>query len=207
MAASQIAVTPGAGAALSTETEPSGGKHRQVIVIGDPGTFNEARVSAEGGLWVVPRGGVRNTVTWTYQGITPATTEALVAPTSRSVNSATPVTTQHQVTTGYTLRLQMIVVTIVMTLTTVTTTRITLRSAAGAAVALTSPTQLSWRVGPWSVGTQAAGYTMQPQSLVIPDGLEFVAGTGLGLSMIASATTSHTVDVSMIGYEYPNTPT
>lgn len=202
MADSSVAVTPGAGADIDSRTAPDG-HHRQVVVLGDPDTAGTAKIGAEGGLYVTPRGGVRFSIAQVTEAFAvPATTEALL-PVSRSRDRAAAVTTAYVVPAGWNFRLQAIYASLTLVGTVAHATRIRLHANPAGAATTGSAVQASWRMGNWSVGTQAANYTQQSESFSIPDGFEFAAGTGLALGAFCTAASMHSLDVTMIGYEYP----
>lgn len=106
-------------------------------------------------------------------------------------------TTALVVSTGKTFRLQAIAGSITLTGTTVATTRLRLRYAPGAVVAVTSPIAWSQRVG----GNTAIAAHVYDIVIPFPDGMDFLAGTGIGVSAISTAA-MHSLDLSLMGYEY-----
>ena len=106
------------------------------------------------------------------------------------------------VTAGKTYRINHIVVTYV-TVSTVGSVIVSLRANTGGLVSITSPVVDSWQVGG---STSSVGTT---QTIVIPfsNGLEFAAGTGIGLSVQGFASAGAVADVgyvkaSISGFEY-----
>jgi hypothetical protein len=181
----------------------SDGSHRPASVIGDP-TTGEAAAVVGSSLQVVQKGGTRYSVGIVYEAHATTAADVLMVPTSRSIAGAAEVTTgQYTVTAGRTFRLQAVLASITLLGTTVAATRLRLRLNTAGAVTLTSPRQASWRVGNWSVGTQAASYTQQTESLIVPETLEVPAGGGIGFSVLSSIAAMHTVDLTLLGYEYP----
>jgi hypothetical protein len=111
-------------------------------------------------------------------------------------------TTPAVVTAGKTYRVTSITMTYVG-ITTAGTATFTLRANTGGVVAIGSPA-----VGTWVVGTDGAtaGFTSQ-QQVDFPDGLEFAAGTGIGVSVIGRGATQTAAAVgyahiNIYGYEY-----
>lgn len=198
------------GKAMRTETATtafvtgSGGVvHQQVVSIGDPTTAaNLATVGAEGGLWVVPRGGVRHSVLFTATALIPTTTETLVTLTKSVDAAATSTAATYTVTTGKTLRIQGISVSGFVSTATAANTRITLRAVASGTPTATSPLQWTGRLG-ITTGTVALQNALLPLMIDFGDGLEFPAPFGIALTAVSSTTTVHTVDIGMYGYEYP----
>ena len=182
--------------------QQSDGSQRPVSVIGDPVTTEQATVVG-GSLQVVQKGGTRYSVAIGYEAAPTTAADVLLVPTFRSIAGAAEVTTgQYTVTAGRTFRLQAIIASITLVGTTVAATRLRMRLNPTGAVVLASPRQLSWRIGNWSIGTQAAAYTQQTETLVIPETFEIPAGGGLGFSLLSTTAAMHTVDISVLGYEY-----
>jgi hypothetical protein len=183
-------------------TGAGGVVHQPVVSLGDPNTPGQlATVGAEGGLWVVPRGGARTNINWNAQAYSVPSAAALIS-LSRSTNagSATAATT-YTVTTGKTLRIQLITITGVLLGTTVAASRISLVAAASA-VGTASPVMASFRLGNTSVGTQAANYGLQPIYAEFQDGLEFTSTQQIALVGVSSTAAMHALDISVVGYEY-----
>ena len=184
-------------------TQQSDASLRPVSVIGDPVTAEVAAVVG-GSLQVVQKGGTRYSVGIIYEAYSVTAADALVVPTARSIAGAAEITTgQYVVTTGRTFRLQAVLASISLIGTTVAATRVRLRVSNAGAVALASPRQASWRIGNWSVGTQAASYTQQTETLIVPETLEVPAGGSIGISALCSTAAMHSLDVTLLGYEYP----
>ncbi len=178
-------------------------EHRQVVVLGSPTTAaNVVEVGPEGNLFVVPRGGTRANVGQYYEDAALTAADVLLTPTGRSIAYAAPATGQYVVSAGKTFRLQQMQVSITAASTTAAAVRVRLRVNPAGAVALGSPIQASWRIGSLSVGTQAANYTHPTEIYPFPEGMEFPAGTGIGVSAFSTTAASHTLDISLLGYEY-----
>ena len=111
-------------------------------------------------------------------------------------------TTPAVVTAGKTYRINHITVTYV-TVSTVGSIIVSLRADKGGLVSITSPVVNSWQVG----GSTSSVGTTQTIVIPFPDGLEFPAGTGIGVSVrgFASAGAAAAVGyakVSISGFEY-----
>lgn len=141
----------------------------------------------------------RTYVVITLDRVTGVTSEALATMT---INRGGTVTTgtSYTVTTGKTLRLQSIVSTVIDTTGTVAYGRVRVRAASTVSASsgiIINQDVATTQAGGAGVGT-GCGFS-QEQS--IPDGLEIAGGEQIGISQIMS-TTSSTVSVSLIGYEY-----
>jgi hypothetical protein len=111
-------------------------------------------------------------------------------------------TTPAVVTAGKTYRITSLTFTYVAT-TTAGTAHFTLRANTAGAVALASPAVCEWTVG----GPSATAGVSQTISVPIPEGIEFAAGTGIGVSMQGFGATGTAAAVGygickIIGYEY-----
>jgi hypothetical protein len=198
------------GKALRTETVTTafttgagGVVHQQVVSIADPTTGALAAVGTEGGLWVVPHGGVRHNVAWTIQAYSVTASEAALSLNRSTDLAATAAATSYTVTTGKTLRLQGLSISGVLLGTTVTASRVTIRAAASGNATTGSPLQFSTRIGNPSIGTQAANYGLIQQDIDFADGMEFAAGASFCVTAAATTAAMHSLDISLWGYEYP----
>ncbi len=131
-----------------------------------------------------------------------ATTEALV-PIAVQRGAAALVaaaTGALVVPTGKVFRLSGIYGSIVIVGTTPTTTRLRLRwSPAGTALAATSPIiGPNLRLG----GNTAVAAHVYPFVLSFPEGIEFPAGATVGLTAAATNNTQHSLDVTLVGFDY-----
>lgn len=198
--------TGAAGAVMDTRTESVNGDHRQVVCLGDVSVGGQvARVGTEGGLFVTPRGGQRSVKTLNVQGYSVTATDTLL-PFIQVVDgvAAGSTATSFTVTTGYNFRIQALFLSVVLLGTTVTATRVTLRDVVSSGtLGATSPALASFRMGNASIGTQAANYGIEPQMIEFPDGLELTGGMKYGLSAVATTAAMHSLDATLIGYEYP----
>lgn len=129
--------------------------------------------------------------------------EALQSLTGYKAGAAVVATTTPAVvTTGKIYRLNRIVITYVA-IATAGTIQVNLRAQLAGVVTLTSPIVDSWMVG----GNSATAGVAETIVIDIPDGMEFPAGTGLGItvqgiSMLGVATAEGYAKVSIGGYEY-----
>ncbi len=195
MPASQLPVTGG-----DVGTFTVGGLHRPLAVLGDQDSAQTARVSPSGALYTVPIEDVNRVRLTAYaEAVAGGTTEALMAlVVQRSGEAATAAsTTALVVTAGKRFRLQQVTGSITLTGTTVATTRLRLRYNPGGAVALTSPIAVTQRFG----GITAVAVHVYRFDIAIPDGMDFLAGTGVGVSAISTAA-MHSIDLNLVGYEY-----
>lgn len=111
-------------------------------------------------------------------------------------------TTPAVVTAGKTYRINAITMTYVGT-TTAGTCHFTLRANTGGVVALASPAVNEWIVG----GLNTTAGVTQTVCLSFPDGIEFAAGTGIGVSIQGFGATGTAAavgygQISITGYEY-----
>jgi hypothetical protein len=133
------------------------------------------------------------------------TTETLQSLTGYKGGAAvTATTTPAVVTTGKTFRAQALVITYVATATTEGSVRVNLRANTAGVVAIGSPLVFSTTVGHQG-GAEIVG-AASTVTIPLPDGMEFAAGTGIGLTaqgfVGTTATASGSVQASLIGYEY-----
>ena len=135
--------------------------------------------------------------------IVTTTTDTLQSLTGyKSGATVTATTTPAVVTAGKTYRVQSITMTYVAIATAGTAT-FTLRANTGGVVAIGSPAVNNWVVG----GISATAGVTEELNVDFPDGLEFAAGTGIGVSMIGRGSTGTATAVgygiiSITGYEY-----
>lgn len=141
----------------------------------------------------------RSSVMVTAEAVAGSASEALVTMTISRSGGATTTGTSLNVTAGKTLRITSIVASFVSTTTTANTSRLRLRVNAGGAAIITSPLQMSFRVG-WPSATFAANEA-NTVALQIPDGYELPAGAGLAITHLEAAANG-TLDISVQGYEY-----
>jgi hypothetical protein len=130
-------------------------------------------------------------------------TDALVSLTGfKGTAAVVATTTPAVVTTGKTFRVTSITITYVA-IATAGSVKMTLRANNAGVVAITSPAVAAWVVG----GTAAVAGVAETVSVAIPDGLEFAAGTGIGVSQIGLSTTQTAAavgygQIAIVGYEY-----
>lgn len=144
----------------------------------------------------------RSRVLFTADAVAVATTEALVTFTKDVAGTGTASQTTYTVTSGKTLRVQSITVSLTDTSTTVARVRVRLRENTGGTC--TASSTLAWTAdfGPLP-GTQAAGLALQgPFMASVPDGLEFPAADSICLSEVATTNATAVLSIAIIGYEY-----
>ena len=130
-------------------------------------------------------------------------TDALVALTGYKGGTAVAATvTPAVVTTGKTFRITSITLTYVAIIT-AGTAQFTIRAQSGGVVTITSPAVQTFSAGAPSA---TAGITMS-YSIPVPDGFEFPAGAGIGVSMIGRSSTQVAAatgygQISIHGFEY-----
>ena len=147
----------------------------------------------------------RNMINWYMANQVQGTnTDVLMSLTGYKSGAAVGATaTPPVVTTGKIYRINMIICTYIAT-TTAGTVHFTLRANSGGTVTLASPAVFEYAIG----GQNTTAGTSQTVSIPIPDGMEFPAGTGIGVSMQGFNTTgaaANNVGYGMIaikGFEY-----
>jgi hypothetical protein len=134
-------------------------------------------------------------------------TEALQSMTGyKSGAAVTATTTPAVVTTGKTYRVQSITITYVG-LATAAEALVNLRANTAGVAAVTSPIVAGWVVGEAEAATASIAGGSQTIVIPFPDGVEFAAGTGIGItvlgqSAIGAAAAAGFVKVTVTGYEY-----
>ncbi len=105
-----------------------------------------------------------------------------------------------QVPSGKVFRLEGITGSVTLLGTTVTQSRLRLRSSpSGTALAATSPISgPNRRLG----GNTAVAGHVYAIELLFPEGLEFLAGTTIGMTAIASTGSMHSLDLTLHGFDY-----
>ena len=133
-----------------------------------------------------------------------ATTETLNT-VSISADMATPTTgTQYTVTAGKRFRLQNITASVhtITGNTVMVNVIVRIRAIVSGSLLVTSPLQAIIAIP----GVAAANSAGQPAVLDFPDGMEFPAGAGFGITTtcpgFVATTAAPKVDITMIGYEY-----
>jgi hypothetical protein len=112
-------------------------------------------------------------------------------------------TTPAVVTAGKTYRITSITIIYIATAT-AGEVRVSLRANTGGVVAVGSPVVCSWVIG---AGTPATAGSSQTVSLAVPEGVEFAAGTGVGItiagvSVVGVLAVAGYGQVALAGYEY-----
>lgn len=128
---------------------------------------------------ITDAGRVLSTLFMTTPVVTTAT-DALVSLTGYKNSAAvTATTTPAVVTAGKNFRLKTLTITYV-TIATAGSVKFTLRANPSGVAAIGSPAVASWVVG----GPAVAAGTTETVCISIPGGMDFAAGTGLGVSMV-----------------------
>jgi hypothetical protein len=130
-------------------------------------------------------------------------TDALMSLTEYNGSAVGATTTPAVVTAGKRLRIQTVMCTYVATAT-AGLAKFTLRANSGGVVAIGSAAIVTHVVG---AGTPGTAGSSQSEAIPIPDGLEFVAGTGIGISMVGLGVTMAAAvagygKCTIYGYEY-----
>jgi hypothetical protein len=145
-----------------------------------------------------PKDSGRTYLTLTANRVTGVAAAALLTLTQNK-GGTTSSSTSYTVTTGKTLRIQNVSATVRGSSTAAAVNGVVALLTAASGIATTSPALIVLDV-PAVANTSAAGDGGQVD-LPIPDGLEIAAGQQIALSQSCS-TTSSTVSVTLIGYEY-----
>lgn len=150
----------------------------------------------------------RNTTNfWTAIQIVTTNTDALLSLTGYKSNAAVGATTTPAVVTaGKTYRITNITMSYTTIVTTPGSVRFTLRANVAGTVVIGSPAVGVWEVGEPSGAAPVAG-KKNTISITFPDGLEFAAGTGIGISQVGLNTVGAAAavgygQISIQGYEY-----
>lgn len=134
-------------------------------------------------------------------------TDALLALTGyKSDALVAATTTPAVVTAGKRYRLTSVTLEYTSIVTTEGSVRFTLRANTGGVVAIGSPVVCVWEVGQPGTGVSVAG-KKNTIILPLPDGIEFAAGTGIGISQVGlspvgAAAVAGYGRISLTGYEY-----
>jgi hypothetical protein len=137
-------------------------------------------------------------LSWYTQQYAVTATDTLVTVTGVQRVGVAVTTAAMTVTTGKTLRILAICGSITLVSATAAQTRINLRANPAGAATATSPMH-------WTVRKGASALTIGTVydfDTAIPGGLEFPSGTGVAFSAVAAAASLHTLDLTMIGYEF-----
>ena len=134
-------------------------------------------------------------------------TDALMSLTGYKAGAAVGATTTPAVvTTGKTYRITSITISYTTIVTTPGATQFTLRANTSGVVAIGSPAVAAWQVGEPTGIAPVAGKT-NTVTIPFPDGMEFAAGTGIGVSQVGLGATGAAAVVgygriTINGYEY-----
>lgn len=145
----------------------------------------------------------RTLVTLTADAVTPAASETLITVAKLVGDTVTAGVTTYAVTSGKTLRIQGLSLSLVSSTTTVNKVRVRLRTLSSGACLATSPVVATWELAwPTAVAAVVANSPGVSRDLTFPDGLEFSGATrNVCLSAIAAAANG-TLSVSLLGFEY-----
>jgi hypothetical protein len=144
----------------------------------------------------------RTLVTLTADAVTPAASETLVTVAKLVGDTVTAGVTTYAVTSGKTLRVQAVRVSLTQSSTTVVKVRVRLRTLSSGTCLATSPLVATVELGPLTT-TATANTATNHATLLIPDGLEFSPGATRNICFSAIATSAAgTLTLTMIGFEY-----
>lgn len=147
----------------------------------------------------------RTLVTFTAERVVPVLTTDTVVSFSKLVgDTVTAAQTTYQVTSGKTLRLQYMTISLTPSSTTLGLVQVRLRTlSSGACIVATGVKVAGWEVGNQGSATQVANAANQREDIVFPDGMEFSGATrNICISMNALGAAAQTVTISLVGYEY-----
>lgn len=164
--------------ALSAETT-------KVIGTVNPPALTKATQGANGfTVQNLKDAGRNQTNFWMTIQIVSTATDALMSLTGYKAGAAVVATTTPAVvTSGKTYRITSITMDYTTIVTTPGSVRFTLRANTGGVVAIGSPAVCTWEVGEPTGIAPVAG-KKNTVSMTFPDGIEFAAGTGIGISMV-----------------------
>jgi len=134
-------------------------------------------------------------------------TETLLSLTGyKSGASVTATTTPAVVTTGKTYRISRITMSYIG-ISTATTIQVNLRANIAGVVAVTSPLVDSWVIGEQEGSVASVAGGVATINIANPDGIEFAAGTGIGITLLGTGATGTAIasgyaKISIAGYEY-----
>lgn len=147
----------------------------------------------------------RTLVTLTAERVVPVLTTDTVVTCAKLVgDTATAGVTTYAVTSGKTLRLQAIHISLTPSSTTLGVVQVRLRTlSSGACTVAAGLKVMQWEIGNPGTGTQVANAANQRLDAFFPDGVEFSGATrNICLSMNALAAAAQVVTISLVGYEY-----
>lgn len=144
----------------------------------------------------------RTLVTLNADAVTPAASDTLVTVAKLVGDTVTAGVTTYQVSSGKTLRLQAITISLTSSTTTINKVRVRLRTLVSGACIATSPLVATYEVGWVTPTTPVANAPGTSVTIPFPDGMEFSGATrNVCLSAIAVAANA-TLSIALIGYEY-----
>lgn len=147
----------------------------------------------------------RTIVTLTAERVVPVlTTDTIVTFIKLVGDTVTTAQTTYQVTSGKTLRLQSLSISLTPSSTTLGLIQVRLRTlSSGACIVATGLKVGVWEIGNPGTATQVVNAANTREDIVFPDGMEFSGATrNICISMNALAAAAQVVTITLIGYEY-----
>jgi hypothetical protein len=147
----------------------------------------------------------RTIVTLNAERVVPIlTTDTIVTVAKLVGDTVTAGVTTYQVTSGKTLRLQYIHISLTPSSTTLGVIQVRLRTlSSGACTVAAGLKVMEWELGNPGTATQVANAANVRLDAPFPDGVEFSGSTrNICISMNALAAAAQTVTISLVGYEY-----
>lgn len=147
----------------------------------------------------------RTLVTLTAERVIPILTTDTIVTFSKLVgDTVTATQTTYAVTSGKTLRLQYMTISLTPSSTTLGVVQVRLRTLSSGACTVAAGVRVAgWEIGNPGTATQVANASNQREDIMFPDGMEFSGATrNICISMNALAAASQTVTISLVGYEY-----
>lgn len=147
----------------------------------------------------------RTLVTLTAERVVPILTTDTIVTLSKLVgDTVTGGITTYAVTSGKTLRLQYMTISLTPSSTTLGVVQVRLRTlSSGACIVSTGLRVAGWELGNPGTATQVANASNVREDIMFPDGMEFSGATrNICISMNALAAAAQTVTISLVGYEY-----
>lgn len=173
-------------------------------VIDTPPTLTKGTQGATGFSTQDLKDAGRTLWSYTADNVVPVlTTDTIVTATKLLGDTSTGSVTTYAVTSGKTLRVTGITITMVPSSTTVAQIRVRLRTNSGGACIASSALVGIWSVSspPGTIAASAGG--VASLSVPFPDGLEFSGATrNVCLSMNALGAAAQLVDITTTGFEY-----
>lgn len=147
----------------------------------------------------------RTLVTLTAERVVPIlTTDTVVTVTKLVGDTVTAGVTTYAVTSGKTLRLGALSISLTPSSTTLGVVQVRLRTLASGACTVAAGVKVGvWEIGNPGTATQVANAANVREDIVFSEGLEFSGATrNVCLSMNALGAAAQTVTLTLLGYEY-----